>query len=219
MRYHAALLLRLPQRWLPPLLLYAVLLAVGAGTGEPVLDSLGVGAAALLPVAAWLTRVALTAEPPAARHCAVAFAGAARVHGAGVLTALAAVTALGCAGQAVLALTGDAHATDGVTPVARGPALAAGVAAALTCALLGVALGVLAGRPLVRRPAWSVPVTVLAIVPLLAAGASPANAAIGGLVEGSVDGRAGGPLWPVPAALLAATAATALACATARRHP
>ncbi|OSC46386.1 ABC transporter, partial [Streptomyces sp. 4F] len=39
-RYQAALLLR-SQRWLPPVVLYAAVLAVGVQGGQPVLDSLG----------------------------------------------------------------------------------------------------------------------------------------------------------------------------------
>lgn len=66
LRYQAALLVR-AQRWLPPFILYAAFLAVGVRSGQPVLDSLGYAAAALLPVAAWLTRICAEGEPPAAR--------------------------------------------------------------------------------------------------------------------------------------------------------
>jgi hypothetical protein len=55
LRYQAALLLR-SQRWLPPFILYAAFLGIGVQGGQPVLDSLGYTAAALLPVAAWLVR-------------------------------------------------------------------------------------------------------------------------------------------------------------------
>ncbi|MDF3149077.1 ABC transporter, partial [Streptomyces sp. T21Q-yed] len=68
LRYQAALLAR-SQRWLPPFILYAVFLGVGVQSGQPVLDSLGYAAAALLPVAAWLVRICVTNEPPAARSC------------------------------------------------------------------------------------------------------------------------------------------------------
>ncbi|NEB80165.1 ABC transporter, partial [Streptomyces sp. SID14478] len=66
--YQSALLLR-SQRWVAPLVLYAVFLAVGVQTGQPVLDSLGYAAAALLPVGAWLVRICVANEPPAARSC------------------------------------------------------------------------------------------------------------------------------------------------------
>ncbi|QHY98984.1 hypothetical protein SSPS47_28170 [Streptomyces sp. S4.7] len=73
-RYHTAMLLR-SQRWLPPVLLCAIFLAVGVRSGEPVLDSLGVAAAALLPVAAWLVRICVTQEPDAARVVTAAASG------------------------------------------------------------------------------------------------------------------------------------------------
>ncbi|MYX58889.1 ABC transporter, partial [Streptomyces sp. SID8382] len=59
LRYQAALLVR-SHRWLPPLLLYGAFLGIGVQTGQPILDSLGYAAAALLPVAAWLVRVGVT---------------------------------------------------------------------------------------------------------------------------------------------------------------
>ncbi|MDG4861904.1 ABC transporter, partial [Streptomyces sp. T-3] len=71
LQYQAGLLLR-SQRWLPPVLLYGIFIAVGAQAGDPILDSLGYAAAALLPVTAWLVRLCATQEPPAARHCAAA---------------------------------------------------------------------------------------------------------------------------------------------------
>ncbi|MER6043732.1 ABC transporter, partial [Streptomyces sp. NPDC001856] len=89
LRYRAALLVR-SQRWLPPFLLYAVFLGVGVQSGQPVLDSLGYAAAALLPVAAWLVRICVTDEPPAARTVVAAAAGPARAHLAAVLVALTA---------------------------------------------------------------------------------------------------------------------------------
>jgi hypothetical protein len=182
-RYQAALLLR-SHRWLPPLLLYVILLAVGVQTGQPILDSLGFAAAALLPVSAWLVRVCVTAEPAAARACAGAAAGSARVHLASVLTAL----------------------------------LAASLLATAACALLGTAIGVLCNWPLLRSPAWSIAVAAPAAVVLLAAGASPANAAVSSLVTGSQDGTVRWPLLPCATAALLAAAATAIACRAARRY-
>ncbi|WP_394814933.1 ABC transporter [Streptomyces millisiae] len=214
-RYRLALVSR-SHRWLPPLLLHAMLLFVGVRADEPVLDSLGLAAAAALPTAAWLVRVGVAAEPPAARACAVAAAGRARVRLAAVLTALVLSSVIGVAGTVVVLLISDAHGADRRTPIPLAAAAAAGAAAMLTCVLLGTALGVLCNRPLLRSPAWSIPVTACAAIALLVGGASPANAAVSTLIDGSQRGAADRPLLPLIAAALLTAAATALSCATRR---
>ncbi|MEU3908017.1 hypothetical protein AB0F20_30105 [Streptomyces goshikiensis] len=93
LRYQGALLLR-SQRWLAPVLLYAAFLAVGFRPGDPVPDSLGYSAAALVPVTAWLVRTCLSVEPDAARDCAAAAAGPVRVHAAALLTGLVSMVPL-----------------------------------------------------------------------------------------------------------------------------
>ncbi|RKN38386.1 ABC transporter [Streptomyces hoynatensis] len=216
-RYDAALLLR-SHRALAPLVLYAALLGIGVQSGQPVLDSLGFAAAALLPVAAWLTRTCLTVEPPAARDCVVAAAGPARTHLASLVTALLASLAPGTVAVCLVALISDPHGADHRTEVPRGPAAAAGLLAMVACALLGLVIGALAGRPLLRGRAASLAATVAGAVLFLVAGASPANAAVGSLVGGSQDGTTRWPLLPCAAALLVAAAAVALACRLARRR-
>ncbi len=196
LRYQAALLIR-SHRWLGPLLLYGAFLVIGVRSGEPVLDSLGVAAAALVPAAAWLTRVCVTNEPSSARDCAAAAAGPARAHLAAVLTALLASAALG---TAVL------------------PAASAGLVAALACALIGVAVGALCNRPLLRSTAWAVPSTVLAVFLVVFAGGSPAKAAVNGLVTGSLSGTVEVPLLPLAGAAVLAAGATAVACAASARR-
>ncbi|WP_372410296.1 ABC transporter [Streptomyces luteireticuli] len=211
LRYQAVLLLR-SHRWLPPLLLYAFLLAIGVRPGEPVLDGLGLAAGVLLPVSAWLARVCVTHEPPAARDCTAAAAGPWRVHLASVLTALLASTALGAAGTAVVTLTGDPRGAD------RFAAAGAGFLTALTCALAGTAVGALCNRPLLRSAAWAVPGTVLAVLLVLIPGGSPAHAAMSELVTGSRSGTVGWPLLPLAVAAVFAAGATAVACALSSRR-
>jgi len=216
-RYRTALLLR-SYRWLPPLLLYAAALAVGIRGGDPLLDSLGYAAAVLLPAAAWLTRVCVTGEPPAARWCAAAAAGPGTAHLAGVLAALLASAVLGAAGTAFAVAVGDPHGGDRVTPVPLPPAVGAGLLAAFACALLGTAAGTLCNRPLLRSPGRAVPATVLASLVALVAAGSPANAAVSDLVGGSRTATVTVPLLPCAAAVLVAAAATAVACAVAARR-
>lgn len=216
-RYQLALLLR-SQRWLPPLLLYAVLAAVGVQRGQPLLDSLGYAAAALLPVAAWLVRLCVTGEPEAARHCAAAAAGPGRTHLACLLAALLASTVLGVAGTAVVTVISDPHTNDGLTAVPRLPAAGAGLLAALTCALFGTAVGAVCNRPFLRSRGWAVCATLLAVVPVLVVSASPANAAVSTLVTASRDGAVPVPWLPLAGALLVAAAAAGAACALVPRR-
>ncbi|NEA73424.1 ABC transporter [Streptomyces sp. SID13588] len=216
-RYQAALLIR-SQRWLPPVLLYGVIMAIGISSGQPLLDSLAFAAAGMLPVAAWLVRVCVTNEPPAARACAAAAAGPGRVHLSSVLTALLAAGALGAAGVAVVAVISDAHTADRRHVVPLGPAVTAGLLAVLVSALLGLAVGALTNPPVLRRAGWAIPVSGLSALLVLVIGGSPANAAVSGLVSGSQTGTVGLPLLPLCLAAVAAAAATAVACALGSRR-
>ncbi|MEU1372550.1 ABC transporter [Streptomyces triculaminicus] len=217
LRYQTALLIR-SHRWLAPLLLHVAFLAVGVRVGEPVLGALGIAAAALVPTAAWLTRVCVTNEPPAARDCSAAAAGPGRTHLAAVLTALLASAALGTVCAALVAAVSAPTSADRAVAVPFWPALRAGVAAALACALLGVAVGALCNRPLLRSTARAVPATVLAVFLVLFAGVSPAMAAVQGLVTGSRDGSVHVPLLPLAAAAVLTAGATAVACAASGRR-
>ncbi|MEV5438895.1 ABC transporter [Streptomyces sp. NPDC052682] len=219
LRYQAALLLR-AQRWLPPVLLYAVFLAVGVQGGQPVLDSLGWAAAALLPVAAWLVRICVTGEPPAARGCVAAAAGPGRAHLACLLVALGGAALLGAAATLAVTLISDPVGTDHRTRVPLAAAGAAGLLTALVCALLGTAVGALTTWPLLRSPGRAVPALLLAALPALVGTGSPARAAVTGLVTGSRSGTVPVPLLPLGAAVLVTAAALAVACAlTSRRSP
>ncbi|QKV92028.1 ABC transporter [Streptomyces sp. NA02950] len=217
LRYQAALLVR-SQRWLPPVLLYVAFMGITVRAGDPVLDSFGYAAAALLPVAAWLVRVCATNEPAAARNCAAAAAGPGRVHLAGVLTALGAALVLGTAGALFVGLISDPRTADHQVGIPVAKATAAGLLAAFACALLGTAVGALCNRPLLRSPGWAISATAVAALLVLVAGASPANAAVSGLVEGSHSGAVPLPLLPLAVTGAAAAGATALACALSSRR-
>ncbi|AEW97062.1 MULTISPECIES: hypothetical protein [Streptomycetaceae] len=217
LRYQAALLLR-SHRWLPPLLLYAFVLAIGVWSAQPVLGSLGWTAGAVLPAAAWLARVCVLAEPPAARAVTAAAAGPVRAQLARVLTGLGASLLIGTAGSLITTVisapSDDAHRVR----VPLGAAAAAGWLATLACVLLGTAVGVLSNPPVLRRPGWAVPVSALAAISLLVAAGSPANAAVSGLVTGSATGRVTLPWLPVLVAAAGCAAATALNCRLAPRR-
>jgi hypothetical protein len=219
LRYQAALLVR-SQRWLPPFILYVVFLGVGVQSGQPILDSLGYAAAALLPVAAWLVRICVSNEPPAARACVSAAVGPGRAHLASLLVALAGAALLGTVTTLVVTLISDPVSADHQTPVPRFPAGAAGLLATLACALLGTAVGALTTWPLLRSPGRAVPAMLLAALLTTVTTGSPAQAAVQGLVTGSREGTAPLPLLPLAAAALLTAGATAVACVlTSRRSP
>jgi hypothetical protein len=217
LRYHSALLVR-SQRWLPPFLLYAVFLGVGVQGGQPLLDSLGYTAAFLLPVAAWLVRICVANEPPAARTVVAAVVGPARAHLACVLVALAAAAAFGVAATALVTFVSDPVGSDHQRRVPVLEAAGAGLLAVVTCALLGAAVGALTAWPVLRSPGRAVPALLLAALLALVTSGSPARAAVGGLVTGSRSGAVPLPLLPLASAAVLAVAATALACALSSRR-
>ncbi|MFI6944164.1 ABC transporter [Streptomyces sp. NPDC050418] len=215
--YHAALLLR-SQRWLAPAVLYGALLAVGVSMGDPVLDSLGYAAAALLPVTAWLVRVCATQEPAAARHCVVAATAPWRAQLACLLTASGAAALLGLAGTIVTVVLADAHNTDGTVAVPVPGALASGLLAAAVCTLTGAAVGALCTWPVQRSRGLSMALMCLATLLVAVLAGSPAQDAISSLITGSRTGSV--PLSPLPlaAALLAAAAAAGVSCGLSARR-
>ncbi|MGW6570262.1 ABC transporter [Streptomyces sp. NPDC054975] len=206
LRYQTDLLLR-SQRWLAPLLLHAVLLAIGVRAGEPVLGALGYAAATLLPVTAWVVRICLGQEPAAARNVVSAAAGRQRAHVAAVLAAVACAAPLGAVAVLGVTAVGDLR---GVDPVA---AVASGLLATTTCVLTGAAVGTLTTRPLLRSRGWSLAALVLGSLLALVTSGSPAKYAVTGLVTGARTATVTMP-W---AALLGALALAAVAVAVSVR--
>ncbi|WP_406333641.1 ABC transporter [Streptomyces sp. NBC_00203] len=217
LRYQTALLLR-SQRWLPPFILYAAFLAIGVQSGQPVLDSLGYAAAAVLPVAAWLVRICATNESPAARSCVSAAVGPARAHLACLAVALGAAVLIGAAATLVVTVISDPTSTDHQKRVPVLAAGGAGLLAALVCALLGTAVGALTTWPLLRSPGRAVPAMLLAALLALVVTGSPAHAALTDLITGSQAGTVPVPLLPLAAAALLTAAAIAGACALTSRR-
>ena len=217
LRYQASLLIG-SHRWLPPVILYAAWLAIGVQGGSPILDSFGYAAGGLLPVAVWLTRICVTNEPPAARNCAAAAAGPGRAHLAAVLTAAGAALVLSVVGVVLVTLFSDPRSNDHRVAVPVLPAVVAGLLTALTCLLMGIAIGALSNWPVLRSPAWGVPAGLTATLLLLVLGASPANAALSGMVTGSAHGTVLAPWLPLAATVVIAAAAIATACALTSRR-
>ncbi|WP_329455013.1 ABC transporter [Streptomyces sp. NBC_01497] len=212
LRYQLALLLR-SQRWLAPLLTYLAVLGAGVGSGRPVLDSLGLAAAALVPVTAWFVRVCVTQEPAAARAVTAAARGTAATHTASLLAALVVSAALGLPATALIVAISAPRNADLTVHVSRTAAAPAGLVAAATCVLVGLAVGALGNRPVLSARGWSLALTLLFAVLALVVTGSPAKYAVTDLVTGSLSGTVRVPL----AALTAAVAVGAAAVALARR--
>jgi len=226
LRYQTAILLR-SHRWILPLLAYTVLTVAGAASVTPLREGLGWSAAMLVPAVALLTRSMLTAEPDPMRACAAAASGPARAQIATLLTALAGGAVLALGGAAFEVLSDESVAGHPLPTVgnriagtfAHPGVLAAGLGAALICLFVGAAAGTLCNPPLLRHPASALLATAAAVVVALAAGISPANAAL--------RGEAAGPpasAWPAPASFIAAAALltatwTASVIAATRRAP
>ncbi|MFJ8868021.1 ATP-binding cassette domain-containing protein [Streptomyces sp. NPDC102473] len=208
-RYRTALLAR-SQRWLAPLLLYAAVLGVGVRAGQPLLDSLGYAAAAVVPPAAWLVRLCVTQEPPAARNVVAAAVGPSSGHRASLLAGLGCALALGLAGTGIVLLISEPVSTDGTAAVPLLPAALAGLLATVCCALTGAAAGALCSRPVLHRHGWSLAATVAGALLVLVTDGSPAKAAVTDLVSGSLTGTVRIPFLPLAGAAVVAVAVAVL---------
>jgi hypothetical protein len=186
LRYQTAILLR-SHRWIFPLIAYGLLIAVGAAGSTSLAETLDWSGAMLVPVVAFLTRGMLTAEPDAARACVSAAAGPVRAQLATLIVPLGAGAVLGAAATVFGVLTAEAASNapgsgvaGKVAAAASHPGIvAAGLLIALVCLLVGSAVGALCNPPLLRHRAAAMLSTLAAIVVALAAGVSPASAAIG----------------------------------------
>jgi hypothetical protein len=218
-RYETALLLR-SQRWVPPFLVYALLVAIATSPGQPLAAGLNWSAAMLVPAAAWLTRSMLTVEPGAARACVAAASGPRRAHLAALIAALIGgiVFSLGGAAYEVVRCMKPHHAHGvGAALAAIGPPLAAGLFAAMVCILVGSAVGTLCNPPLVRRPGVGILGTCAVVVVALVSNLSPAAAALRG-IGATQQPTAWLPGLPVAAAVILTAAAWTLSTLVAARR-
>jgi len=207
-RYYVVLLAR-SQRWLPPVLFYAIALAIDTAGGDSRADAFAYYAAFLLPVSAWLTRAILTTEPPEAAAITATVVGPARAR----LASLTAATGYGLLCAVVGGLIGVARGSSG-----HASAVLAGLCTELICVLLGTAAGALAAPPLVPATGWGVLLAGLLALGLLVARPSPAAMGIRALTEAGNGTALHFPLAALPLALIVTAAAWAAATvATTRR--
>jgi hypothetical protein len=194
LRYQWAILLR-SHRWIVPTMIYAVLVGVGqAGAGTSLSQGLDWSAAMLVPAVAVLTRSMLTAEPSAARACVAAATDPIRAQLAALLAALSGGVVLAVAGTCLELATTQAPPGNGLTT------LLAGIVVAVVCLLVGSAAGALCNPPLLRNTGMAIMATIAAVLFSLAAGISPANAAL----RASGKATTAAVHWPGPLTLVAA---------------
>ncbi|GGM35037.1 hypothetical protein GCM10012275_02840 [Longimycelium tulufanense] len=144
-RYQLAVLTT-SQRFLPPLLLFLVTIAVlNSDTPDPLLHLYGISAGVLLPVTTWLTVALVNGESPEQLAISsVTARGHKRTVVASVLSALCVVLVLTAVALGV-PLMHTATPTQVVEVVD-------GLLSHLTSGLAGIAAGLLCSRPLIRRP-------------------------------------------------------------------
>lgn len=175
-RYQAGLLLR-SHRWVGPVVVYALFTVFTGGVGvggEALSAGLTWTAAALVPMAAWLTRMMLTAEPPEARACLAAARGPRRAQLAALITALAGGLVLGLGGVVYDFVVGKPPGRAGTYATT----IVVGLVTMAICLAVGSAAGALCNPPVVRPVAGAFAAMIIVVTAALISGVSPANAAI-----------------------------------------
>ena len=179
--YTAAVVLR-SFRWLPPLLLYGIVVVSATAGGPPLLDALHFAGAALVPASAWLCRICLVAEPGAGRACVASAVGPARTQLAALVTAIGFAVLAAVVTCVVFALLGDPSGQLAGTALWR--AAATGWVSQLACLLTGVAVAAFANPPLIINRAVATLVTAGGVVLAMVLSFSPVYRAV------STDGAA-----------------------------
>lgn len=153
MRYVGADALR-SQRWVAPLLCFAVIDAIISAQAGSVLPSYAIGAAALLFIATWLTVVVVNNEDPMQQAITEVCAGSpTKVRLSKLAVSYLMAVMLGVLGMV-------APTVVSATPAAAREVIA-GLGAQTITALMGVTFGALCSRPILRRRSWSVLLGVL----------------------------------------------------------
>jgi hypothetical protein len=159
------------QRWMPPILLFALLVGFLYPSGVNTLGGSGaVGAVLLVPFAAWLAIAAINSEDGSQRGITAAAARGYRRARLGTLLAATSCGALLAAFSLAIALVRDPQvwAPAAFESGRVGETLALSALAQLAGVVFGVAIGGLVAKPVVRRAGFSwlavAAVTVLALV-------------------------------------------------------
>lgn len=142
------------QRWVAPLVSFAVVDAVASAQTGSLLPTFAAIATALLFIGAWLTVVVINNEDPIQQMVTEACLGSrSKLRATKMILAFLATAALGSLGMIgpVMCLSSKVIPRE----------LVAGLCAQLITSIAAVALGALCSRPLVRRIAWSVLFVIL----------------------------------------------------------
>jgi hypothetical protein len=150
------------QLWAPPWVVYLLVIAIAYPPGGRVLDSLSIGSALLLPVAAWIGLATLGSETAAQQASVAAAAGGPVRYRIGALGA-ATLAALALVPFSIAWALVQSHGAAG----ADGTAVAMAVLAHVSAALMGVSIAAALSRPLVRRPGFVLLWALLVVVALV----------------------------------------------------
>ena len=178
-RYQLVCLIR-GQRYLPPLLLFGVVVAVGSrGDGGPLLPLYGLWTAAMLICTVWLTMVVLADEDPAQERI-TAVSGRRGWH---PLVADTAVTLTFCLLMTIYGL--GFPLLVGVRPASAVDFLV-GAASQLAAACFGVTVGTFCSRKVIPRPGYAFLVAALLVLAQLLVSKIPL---VNALIRLLSDGR------------------------------
>lgn len=207
-RYHATLFGG-SQRWLAPVLLYGIALAIDSAGGDTAADAFAYSAAFLVPVSAWLTRSMLSTEPPESASMVATLVGPARAR----ISALSAACGYGLICAVIGALVAGVGGSGSRTSTTL-----AGLSTELICVLLGTAAGAVAAPPLIGSTGWGVLLAGLLSLGLLIVRFSPADLSIRSLTAVSNGGALHYPVYALPFAIVIAGLAWWLATYSATWH-
>jgi hypothetical protein len=151
----------LSQVWVPPWLVYLLIVAIAYPPNTPALGSLSLGAIVLLPISAWLCLATLNSESEQQSASMAALAG-------GVVTyrMLVLVSAL-CAALALVPFSILYALLHNAGPLPVGDVVAAVLAHGVSAAV-GTTIGALVARPLIARVGFALVWSCLLVVALIA---------------------------------------------------
>lgn len=166
----------LSQHWMPPILLFALLIASVYPSGQATLGgSGGLGAVSLVPVTAWLAITAINSEDGSQRGITATTAHGYRRARIGTLLAAASCGVLLTALSLAIALARDSQVwiPDDFRSERVGVTIALVALAQLTGVVFGAALGGLVAKPIVRRAGHSWLAVAFGVVLALVVPGSP----------------------------------------------
>ncbi|MEU4192082.1 hypothetical protein AB0E69_09300 [Kribbella sp. NPDC026611] len=196
----------LSQRYLPPMLIFFGVMAVGTTSDNgPLQSSYAFGVLVMLVCSTWLTVAVVNQEDPTQHRITLVMIGSSlRVLSITIAVVLTWCVPLIVFGLVIPLVTGDHVVTAGN--------LAVGAVAQLASAMVGIAIGVLCSRLVIRRIGIAMLTAATAILIMLVRWISPIRALMKVLSDDRSAGHNAGPIASL--AVLCAVVLTAAVLAT-----